>query len=106
KVVIYNWKRFPNKATMLDKLAAMTCAASLLSPPKRENAFGHLIILLRDVSKTQEQTSSDLIFGPEDEGGAKAQAGDEVKCNDKRKLLKLSFQSTRVWCLPSPRADI
>lgn len=92
---------------MLDKLSAMTYAASLLSAQKRENAFGHLIILLRDVSKTQERSAYSLIFEPEDEGGAVGQARNEVKArNEKRELLKLSFQTIRVCCLPSPHPDI
>lgn len=92
---------------MLDKLSAMTYAASLLSPEERENSFGHLIILLRDVSSTEEQSAHNRIFGQEDETAPNSSAGDALKeRNEKRKLLEQSFQSTRVCCLPSPHRDI
>lgn len=92
---------------MLDKLSAMTYAASLLSPEERKDSFGHLIILLRDVSSTQEQSAHDLIFEQEDETAPNTPAGDALKeRNEKRKLLEQSFQSTRVCCLPPPHRDI
>lgn len=92
---------------MLDRLSAMTYAASLLSPEEREDSFGHLIILLRDVSSTQGQSTHDLIFEQEDETAPDTPAGDALKeRNEKRKLLELSFQSTRVCCLPPPHRDI
>ncbi|CAN0201634.1 unnamed protein product [Scytosiphon promiscuus] len=107
KVVIYNWKGLPTRATMLDKLSAMTYAASLLSPEEREDSFGHLIILLRDVSSTEEQSAHNRIFGREDETAPNSSAGDALKeRNEKRKLLEQSFRSTRVCCLPSPHRDI
>ncbi|CAN0253612.1 unnamed protein product [Ectocarpus sp. 12 AP-2014] len=107
KVVIYNWQGLPNRATTLDKLSAMTYAASLLSPEEREDSFGHLIILLRDVSSTQEQNAYDRIFEQEDETVPNTKAGDALKeRNEKRKLLQQSFQSTRVCCLPRPHRAI
>lgn len=85
----------------------MTYAASLLRPEEREDSFGHLIILLRDVSSTQEQIAYNRIFEQEDETVPNNPAGDALKeRNEKRKLLQQSFQSTRVYCLPRPHPDI
>lgn len=49
QVVIFNWNGRPNKTTMLDKLAVMCDAAMKVARESRQGAFGHLVILLRNV---------------------------------------------------------
>lgn len=53
QVMIFNWKGRPNKSSMFDQLAIITNAASEIGRPHRKRAFGHLIILLRDVRDLQ-----------------------------------------------------
>lgn len=105
---MFNWMGAPNKSSMLDRLGAMTHAAARIGRKQRENAFGHLVVLLRDVSPEEEDKARALLF--DDEDGADADTDQEedqlTSRNKTRAMLRLSFRSIRVWCLPRPHPDI
>ncbi|CAN0402269.1 unnamed protein product [Pylaiella littoralis] len=107
KIMIFNWKGMPNKMTMLENLAIMTNAAREVNRHQRKNAFGHLVVLLRDVPDESAE-AHDRIFGTEDAGGA--ESDDEEKSikmrNSTREDLSKVFQSIQVLCLPSPHSNI
>lgn len=107
QMIIFNWKGRPNKSGMLDQLAVMRNAASEIGQSHRNRAFGHLVVLLRDVPD-MEKNAHDLIFGDEDSTTADTTA-EEASIegrNKTREQLRDYFQSVRVWCLPSPHAEI
>ena len=58
QILIFNWKGRPNKTTMLDQLSIMTNAAKEIGRPHRKHAFGHLVVLLRDVPDWQDKVCS------------------------------------------------
>lgn len=109
QVVLFNWKGLPNKSSMLDHLAVMTRVAAVVGDDDQgENAFGHLIVLLRDVSPKHEDRAERLLLQEEDVTSATTQIENEhiTSRNDMRKLLNFAFHSVRVVCLPRPHADI
>ena len=89
------------KDEMLDKLGVLTRAASQIDPQGNAEGdyciFGHLHIVLRDQADIE---------------GVHAALFEEEKCaatnkaamerNTKRKILRESFASCRVWGLPAP----
>ncbi|CAM9103970.1 unnamed protein product, partial [Ectocarpus fasciculatus] len=85
----------------------MTNAAGEVSREQRKNAFGHLIVLLRDVPERAKEVH-DVIFGAENAEGAKSD--EEEKSinmrNSTREDLSKAFQSIQVLCLPSPHSNI
>lgn len=105
---MFNWMGAPNKSSMLDRLGAMTHAAAMIGRKQRENAFGHLVVLLRDVSPEEEDKARALLFDDEDAADADTdQEEDQLTSRNKtRAMLRLSFRSIRVWCLPRPHPDI
>lgn len=94
---------------MLDNLGVIRTAAEEIGHDYRSGAFGHLIVLLRDVPpSTDDDKVCALIFGEEDYSGAKTddEAQQTTMRNTARKELKDAFRSIRVWCLPLPHVDV
>lgn len=107
QVAIFNWMGRPNKTTILDRLATMREAAMFVNEWQRDNAFGHLILLLRDVPNGEEQ-AHEVVFGKENPGGAGSVEEEQhiVARNKTRGLLHESFQTIRTVCMPQPHPDI
>ncbi|CAM9938236.1 unnamed protein product [Ectocarpus fasciculatus] len=108
KVVIYNWMFLPNKNTMLQELLVMVKAAGKVvnSEGKREHAFGHLIILLRDVTDRAAETEA-FVMGIEDTEDVTFEAAkDGIERNLIRTTLKKAFKSITFHTMPSPHANI
>lgn len=74
---------------------------------QRGNAFGHLILLLRDVPSGEGQ-AHEVVFGKENPGRAGSREEEQhiVARNKTRDLLQESFQTIRTVCMPQPHADI
>ncbi|CAN0316110.1 unnamed protein product [Ascophyllum nodosum] len=108
KVVIFNWLGRPNKNTVLGELATMSEAATFINRGQRGNAFGHLILLLRDVQVNGEKEVYSIVFENEDSDGASTdeEATAMEERNKTRNLLKKTFETVRVVCMPSPHAEI
>ncbi|CAN0363637.1 unnamed protein product [Pylaiella littoralis] len=108
KVVIYNWMSLPNKNTMLQDLLLMVKAAEkVVDKGKYVAAFGHLIILVRDVAEKAKEIK-ELVMGYEDMA-AGLSWNDEAAVSDRnriRKRLQEVFESIDVHTMPSPHADI
>ncbi|CBN77626.1 GBP1, guanylate-binding protein [Ectocarpus siliculosus] len=108
KVVIYNWMFLPNKTTMLQDLLVMVKAAEKVvnGEGKREHAFGHLIILLRDVTGRAAETEA-FVMGIEDTEDLSFEAAkDGAERNLIRTTLKKAFESITFHTMPSPHANI
>lgn len=70
-------------------------------------AFGHLIVLLRDVAEKNEKEAYSVIFDKEDDDCTTDEAEKQMDLrNVIRRDLKASFQSIRVCCLPLPHEKI
>lgn len=82
-------------------------SANDLNRQQRENAFGHLIILLRDMCEGGKDAEK-VILDPEDATSAETDEEEEqVNARNKaRDLLRQSFCTIRVCCLPSPHHEI
>lgn len=98
----------PNKTAMLQELVMMIKAAEKVvnQEGRRAHAFGHLIILMRDVTGKAEEIKA-FVMGEEDTEDLSFEAakdGDER--NLIRKGLKKAFQSITVHTMPSPHANI
>ena len=108
QVVIFNWLGRPNKNTVLGELATMSEAATFINRGQRGNAFGHLILLLRDVQVNGEKEVYSIVFENEDSDGASTdeEATAMEERNKTRNLLKKTFETVRVVCMPSPHAEI
>lgn len=93
---------------MLDHLAVLTHAAAAIGKEQRQNAFGHLVVLLRDVSPKYEENAGRLLFEEEDATSATTHDEEQhmLARNENRNLLRSSFNSVRVVCLPRPHSDI
>jgi len=104
---MFNWMGIPNKATILDRLATMREAATFVNERQRGDSFGHLIVLLRDEPKREEEAHG-LLFGKEDpeSAGTQEEAQHMIARNKARDQLQESFQTIRVVCMPQPHADI
>lgn len=107
QVVIYNWMSLPNKTTMLQELVLMVKAAEkVVNERKHVAAFGHLVILVRDVADKAEEIKA-VVMGNEDtadlEWDAETAAFDR---NRIRKRLKEVFKSIDVHTMPSPHPRI
>lgn len=92
---------------MLDRLAAMGESARTIGRQQREDVFGHLIILLRDVPSGEEEAKK-LILEQEDSKSVETDE-EEAQVNSRNKardLLYLCFRSIQVWCLPLPHPKI
>lgn len=72
------------------------------------DAFGHLIVLLRDVAETHEKDAHSLIFDEEKDDDCETdEAAEQIHLrNDIRREIDRSFQSVRVCSLPLPHAEI
>lgn len=103
---IFNWTGCPNKTNVLESLTTMRQAANFVNQGQRDNAFEHLILLLRDVSGGEDQAHA-LVFGGEalESAGTTEEERNMAAHNKARDLLQSSFQSIRV-CMPLPHADI
>ncbi|CAM9969406.1 unnamed protein product [Ectocarpus sp. 12 AP-2014] len=107
KVVFFNWLGQPNKTTMLDRLGMMREAAATIDRSQRRDAFGHLIVLLRDVAEKYEKDAYSLIFDEEKDDCETDEAEEQMNLrNGIRRDLTKSFQSVRVCSLPLPHAEI
>lgn len=103
---MFNWKGLPNKSTMLEQLDTMREAAMTVTSGERPNAFGHLIIVLRDVS-TGEEKAHALLFDKENLESTNSDEENRKKArNVIRDKLEESFQSKRVVCVPRPHPEI
>lgn len=92
---------------MLTSLAAMSEAAFCVNRGDHQNAFGHLVILLRDVPD-QDDNAYAVLFGKEDTKMANSdeEAEGMDDRNKTRDLLTTSLQSIRMVCLPLPHPAI
>ena len=108
QVVIFNWLGRPNKNTVLGELATMSEAATFINRGQRGNAFGHLILLLRDVQLGGEKEVYSIVFENEDpdDAGTDEEATAMEERNKTRNLLKKTFETVRVVCMPPPHAQI
>lgn len=107
-MAIYNWKGFPNKTDMINRLGSMVEAArSAVAGTQRRGAFGHLVILLRDVPD-DEPGAHERILGREDPASAPTREESEqiASRNAIRERLQESFQAIDVKCMPLPHAKI
>lgn len=104
---MFNWMGIPNKATILDRFATMREAATFVNECQRDDSFGQLIVVLRDVHKGEEE-AHDLLFGKEDpeSAGAQEEVQHMIARNKARDQLQESFQTIRVVCMPLPHAEI
>lgn len=85
---------------MLESLACAREVANAVDEDQRSNAFGHLVVLLRDVEDMEEEARS-IIFDPEEFEGAGRQETQEANehrlaRNATRERLKQSFESIKV----------
>ncbi|CAN0040095.1 unnamed protein product, partial [Phaeothamnion confervicola] len=113
RVVVYNWKGLPNRATMLSSLAVLAMAAAAVDDSERSNAFGCLVILCRDVDPSEEENCGRKVMGIEDETAAEEDDGfgesEEAQAatkrrNNIRRQLQDAFATVIVKCLPDPFA--
>ncbi|KAG5183520.1 hypothetical protein JKP88DRAFT_316589 [Tribonema minus] len=119
-VVLFNWLGMPNKDTMVNQLALMKAAADIVDRSNRKNAFGHLVVVLRDCTSSRHECF-DIIFGmeasgcvylplpdsvisPEDADTDKAEAAMRDR-NCAREALKRAFTSTALFTLPVPHPE-
>lgn len=92
-MVIFNWKGLPNRHSMMDRLGTIAHAAGRIEPSQGTKALGHLIILLRDLGNREDEAREFILEG---------EHCDRATID----LLKRSFSSIRVACLPTPHVDI
>ncbi|CAM9676774.1 unnamed protein product [Pylaiella littoralis] len=91
---------------MLDQLALMVNAANQVECAHRQSAFGHLIVVLRDVPRESHEGQK-LVFDDEDLGAASRGEQDSInQRNRSRAELRSAFKSIQMLALPSPHEDI
>ncbi|CAM9142812.1 unnamed protein product [Ectocarpus sp. 8 AP-2014] len=112
KVIIFNWLGRPNKTTMLEKLEVMVLATDKIKQQDgdggcfQEKIFGHLIILVRDLSGPEKvEEIRELLLNDEDAGRSKDRKG-ATNRNTIRAGLRNSFESIVVRTLPVPHPSI
>ena len=93
QVVIFNWLGRPNKNAVFDELATMSEAATFINRGQRGNAFGHIILLLRDVQFNGEKEVYSIVFENEEPhyAGTDEEARGVEERNKTRNLLKQTF---------------
>ncbi|CAM9442057.1 unnamed protein product [Ectocarpus sp. 12 AP-2014] len=106
KVIIFNVKEV-QRTTALDTLAVLRTAAKAVAPAESQEAYGHLIILVRDTYDNADEIYC-MLFGVEepDEEATHEDIEELEMRNLTRKKLKNIFKDIKVWCLPQPHADI
>lgn len=106
--MIFNWLGLPNKNTILQRLVVMIKAGRRVMgrEDEREPAFGHLILLMRDVKgKTAEIEA--LVMDDEDAGDLTFDdAKDVLERNRIRKGLRAAFKSIIVHTMNRPHPEI
>eukprot|EP00752_Nemacystus_decipiens_P015572 g13895.t1 len=108
KVVIFNWRGLPNKQTMLQELVLMIKAAEKVLPGDRdaEPAFGHLIILMRDVDMDAASIEEIVLKKERTRGLKHVEKKNMEERNLIREGLNEAFSSIAVHTMPSPHHEI
>ena len=106
--VIFYWLGKPNKNTVLGELTTMSEAATFINGGQRGNAFGHLVLLLKDVQLDggKEIYSIVLEYEDPDDAGTDEEAGGTEERNKTRHLLEQTLETVRAVCMPFPHAQI
>ncbi|XP_028396210.1 uncharacterized protein LOC114520181 [Dendronephthya gigantea] len=103
KVILFNWKGGLQKNNILNELGLLVEVASRVSSNSLERPkFGHLHIVLRDFhfEGTDEEALA-KIFDEE------MKRGEDVNQRNKvREKLRSSFESIKVFTLPTPSGDV
>ena len=86
----------------------MSEAATFINRGQQADAFGHLVLLLRDVRFDGEKEVYSIVFENEelDDAGTDEAARSIEERNKIRNLLHKAFKTIRVVCMPLPHADI
>lgn len=107
QVVIFNWMGLPNKHTILQRLVVMIKAGEKVMARERgESAFGHLILLVRDVKGKAAEIEE---LGMDDEDTCDLKEDEENDANERNRIrqgLKTAFQSITIKTLHGPHADM
>eukprot|EP00611_Tribonema_gayanum_P026691 TRINITY_DN6421_c0_g1_i1.p1 TRINITY_DN6421_c0_g1~~TRINITY_DN6421_c0_g1_i1.p1 ORF type:complete len:815 (+),score=143.91 TRINITY_DN6421_c0_g1_i1:98-2446(+) len=114
-VVLYNWQGRPRRMDTLNDLALLKVAAERVSHKKsrRNNVFGTLIIVYRDLLPCDSATADEcrrLVFDLEDPKtlgkGGTAEAKGMKERNELRQLITGAFSDVLVVCLPPIHPDM
>ncbi|CAN0363561.1 unnamed protein product, partial [Pylaiella littoralis] len=104
QVVIFNWLGLPNKSTILQRLVVMIKAGKKVvgQQDEGEPAFGHLVLLMRDVKGKAAEIEA-LVMDDEDVESLNFEdSKDILERNRIRKGLRTAFKSIIVHTMNRP----
>lgn len=110
KVIIFNWKGFPNKETMLQALELMAHASDKFTKEgSNMRKFGHLVILLRDLDGEERRRDAEKLLLELEIPNANASFSETMGLDSRNRIrthLQKCFLSLTVKSLPIPHPDV